>query len=42
VLRAVRRKDFWLNFGRNMRMAWRTVVPRREKTDLRRAVEASL
>ena len=32
VMRAMSRKDFWLNFGRNARMAWRTVVPRKEKT----------
>ena len=42
ILRTVRRKDFWLNFGRNARMAWRTVVPRKEKTELRRAMEASI
>jgi anaerobic magnesium-protoporphyrin IX monomethyl ester cyclase len=42
VLRTVRRKDFWLNFGRNARLAWRTVIPRKEKTELRRAMEASL
>ncbi|MDQ1300756.1 MAG: anaerobic magnesium-protoporphyrin monomethyl ester cyclase [Chloroflexota bacterium] len=41
VMRAVSRKDFWANFGRNVRMAWRTVVPRKEKTDLRRAIEAA-
>jgi len=28
VMRAMGRKDFWLNFGRNARLAWRTVVPR--------------
>lgn len=42
VMRAMGRKDFWLNFGRNARLAWRTVVPRKEKTDLRRAMKASL
>lgn len=42
IWRTVRRKDFWLNFGRNARLAWRTVVPRKEKTELRRAVEASV
>ncbi len=41
VLRAMSRKDFWLNFGRNARMAWRTVVPRKEKTELRRAAGTS-
>jgi anaerobic magnesium-protoporphyrin IX monomethyl ester cyclase len=42
ILRTVRRKDFWLNFRRNVRLAWRTIVPRKEKTALRRAVEASV
>lgn len=41
VLRAMTRKDFWLNFGRNLRLAWRTIVPRREKTELRRAMGVS-
>jgi radical SAM superfamily enzyme YgiQ (UPF0313 family) len=40
VLRAVQRKDFWLNIGRNARIAWRTVVPQKEKTELRRAIES--
>jgi radical SAM superfamily enzyme YgiQ (UPF0313 family) len=42
IARAMRRKDFWLNFGRNLRMAYRTVVPRKEKTELRHAMESSL
>jgi radical SAM superfamily enzyme YgiQ (UPF0313 family) len=42
VMRTMQRKDFWLNFGRNLRLAWRTVVPRREKTELRRAMGAAL
>jgi anaerobic magnesium-protoporphyrin IX monomethyl ester cyclase len=42
IYRAVRRKDFWLNLGRNVRMAWGTIVPRREKSELRKAVQASL
>ncbi len=41
ILRAMSRKDFWLKFGRNARIAWRTIVPRKEKTGLRRAVEAA-
>ncbi len=27
IMRTMRRKDFWLNFGRNARLAWRTIVP---------------
>lgn len=41
ILRAVSRKDFWLKFGRNARIAWRTIVPRKEKTELRQAIEAA-
>jgi radical SAM superfamily enzyme YgiQ (UPF0313 family) len=41
VMRAVSRKDFWMNFSRNLRLAWRTVIPRKEKTELRRAIEAA-
>ncbi len=42
IARPMRRKDFWVNFGRNARLAWRTIVPHREKTDLRQAIESSL
>jgi anaerobic magnesium-protoporphyrin IX monomethyl ester cyclase len=41
IARAMGRKEFWMKFGRNARLAWRTVVPRKEKDDLRRAMEAS-
>ena len=40
IMRAIRRPDFWLNFGRNLRIAYRTVFPRKEKTELRRQIEA--
>jgi len=42
IARAMGRREFWMKFGRNARLAWRTVVPRKEKTDLRRAMEASV
>lgn len=42
IARAVSRKDFWMNFGRNARIAWRTIVPRKEKTALRQAMQASI
>jgi radical SAM superfamily enzyme YgiQ (UPF0313 family) len=42
VMRAMQRKDFWTRFGRNARMAYRTIVPRKEKNDLRKAMESSL
>lgn len=41
ILRAASRKDFWMNFSRNVRLAWRTIVPRKEKTELRRAIQAA-
>jgi anaerobic magnesium-protoporphyrin IX monomethyl ester cyclase len=42
IVRTMRRKDFWMNLGRNARLAWRTIVPHREKTELREAIESSL
>ncbi len=39
VLRTVTRKDFWLNWRRTFRMAFRTLFPRQEKDDLKRAME---
>jgi len=42
VFRIVTRKDFWVNWRRTFRMAFRTLFPRKEKTDLKQAVEASV
>ncbi|UCC87645.1 MAG: cobalamin-dependent protein [Anaerolineales bacterium] len=42
VLRIVTRKDFWINWRRTFRMAFRTLFPREEKTELKKAVEASV
>jgi anaerobic magnesium-protoporphyrin IX monomethyl ester cyclase len=42
IARAMGRREFWMKFGRNLRLAWRTVVPRKEKSDLRRAMEGSV
>jgi radical SAM superfamily enzyme YgiQ (UPF0313 family) len=39
ILRTVTRKDFWINWRRTFRLAYRTLFPRREKTDLRKAME---
>ena len=39
VLRTLTRKDFWKNWRRTTRMAWRILFPRREKTELKRALE---
>ncbi len=40
VLRRLKTKDFWLNLPRNMRIALNTFIPKKEKTGLRKAVEA--
>ncbi|MFZ4851017.1 MAG: B12-binding domain-containing radical SAM protein [Caldilinea sp.] len=40
ILRRVKTKDFWLNLPRNVRIAASTFVPKKEKTGLRKAVEA--
>ncbi len=42
ILRAMQRKEFWLNFGRNARIAYRTIFPQKEKTELKRAMEGSV
>jgi radical SAM superfamily enzyme YgiQ (UPF0313 family) len=39
ILRTLTRKDFWINWRRTFRMAFRTIFPRDEKTDLKKAVE---
>ncbi len=40
IFRRIKTKDFWFNLPRNMRIALRTFVPKKEKTGLRKAVEA--
>jgi len=40
IMRRLKSKDFWLNLPRNVRIALRTFVPKKEKTGLRKAVEA--
>ena len=39
ILRTLTRKDFWKNWRRTTRMAWRILFPRREKTEMKRALE---
>ncbi len=34
------RKDFWLNWRRTFKVAFKTIFPQKEKTELRKAVEA--
>ena len=40
ILGTMTRKDFWLNYRRTFRVAWHTIFPRQEKTELRRQIEA--
>ena len=40
IMRTLARKDFWLNWRRTFRLAYRTLFPRREKADLKKAMEA--
>jgi radical SAM superfamily enzyme YgiQ (UPF0313 family) len=40
VMRRAKTKDFWLNLPRNVRIAMRTFLPKKEKAGLRKAVEA--
>jgi radical SAM superfamily enzyme YgiQ (UPF0313 family) len=40
IARRLQSKDFWFNLPRNARIALRTFVPKKEKTGLRKAVEA--
>jgi len=40
IIRRLKTKDFWMNLPRNMRIAMRTFIPKKEKTALRKAVEA--
>lgn len=40
ILRRLKTKDFWFNLPRNVRIASRTFVPKKEKTALRKTIEA--
>jgi radical SAM superfamily enzyme YgiQ (UPF0313 family) len=40
IMRRVKTKDFWFNLPRNVRIAMRTFMPKKEKTDLRKSIEA--
>lgn len=40
VIRTLLRKDFWINWRRTFRLAYRTLFPRRERKDLREAMES--
>lgn len=40
ILMTLTRKDFWLNWRRTFRVAWKTIFPQKEKTQLRKVIEA--
>jgi len=40
IIRRMKTKDFWMNLPRNVRIALRTFVPKKEKTGLRKSIEA--
>ena len=40
ILRRVKGRDFWMTLPRNIRIAMNTFLPKKEKTGLRKAVEA--
>ena len=40
IMRRLKTKDFWWNLPRNIRIAMRTFLPKKEKTGLRREMEA--
>jgi anaerobic magnesium-protoporphyrin IX monomethyl ester cyclase len=40
IARTMTRKDFWLNWRRTFRVAWKTIFPSKEKAALRKSVEA--
>jgi len=40
ILQTLLRKDFWLNWRRTFRVAFKTIFPNKEKTELRKSVEA--
>jgi anaerobic magnesium-protoporphyrin IX monomethyl ester cyclase len=40
IIRRLKTKDFWLNLPRNLRIAMNTFLPKKEKTGLRKQIEA--
>jgi hypothetical protein len=35
------RKDFWINWRRTFKVAFNTIFPKKEKTELRQSVETA-
>ena len=42
IAQTMTRKDFWLNWRRTFKVAFKTIFPKKEKNDLRDTVEASV
>jgi len=42
IVMTLTRKDFWLNWRRTFRVAWKTIFPAKEKTELRKSVEITV
>ena len=42
IAKTLARKDFWLNWRRTFRVAYNTLLPKKEKTELRKTVEAEV
>jgi radical SAM superfamily enzyme YgiQ (UPF0313 family) len=40
IVKTLTRKDFWLNWRRTFSVAYKTIFPKKEKSELRRSVEA--
>jgi hypothetical protein len=40
VAQTLTRKDFWLNWQRTFKVAFKTIFPKKEKAELRESVEA--
>ncbi|MFQ5576467.1 MAG: B12-binding domain-containing radical SAM protein [Anaerolineae bacterium] len=40
ILMTLSRKDFWVNWRRTFKVAWKTIFPQKEKTELRKAMES--
>jgi radical SAM superfamily enzyme YgiQ (UPF0313 family) len=41
IVMTLTRKDFWLNWRRTFKMAFKTIFPQKEKSDLRKSVETA-
>jgi len=40
IMMTLMRKDFWINWRRTFRVAWKTIFPAKEKTELKKAIQS--